>query len=152
MGFCGVRRSEGARLTWADVWATDGYVVLNADQTKTAQRRLVPRFDALEAWLSPYSRHSGPVWVHTINSLNHVLKGLRKLVVISGIHNALRHSYASYRLAVTRNANELAIEMGNSPQIIYKNYRELVTPAQGKQWFSVVPEDIEQAKELKNAS
>ena len=79
--------------------------------------------------------------MHTINSLNHVLKGLRKLVGISGIHNALRHSYASYRLAVTRNANELAIEMGNSPQIIYKNYRELVTPAQGKQWFSVMPDN-----------
>ena len=149
MGFCGVRRSEEARLTWADVWATDGYVVLNADQTKTAQRRLVPRFDALEAWLSPYSRHSGSVWVHTINSLNHILKPLRKSVGISGIHNALRHSYCSYKLALTQRPEELAYQMGNSPQIIYKNYRELVTPAQGKQWFAVLPKGIKTGKIIK---
>jgi len=59
-------------------------------------------------------------------------------VGVTGLHNCLRHSYASYRLATTNNVNQLADEMGNSREIIYRNYRQLVTPAEGHQWFAVI--------------
>ena len=53
--------------------------------------------------------------------------------------NGLRHSYASYRLAVTANAPEVSLEMGNTPQMIHRHYRELVTPAKAEKWFSLLP-------------
>ncbi len=53
--------------------------------------------------------------------------------------NALRHSYASYRLAEIKDAARVALEMGNSPSMLFRNYRELVTEEQAKQWFSVMP-------------
>jgi integrase len=60
-------------------------------------------------------------------------------------HNALRHSFISYRIAGVQNVHQVALEAGNSPQIIFSNYRELVRPADAKKWFCIVskrPEDI----------
>jgi hypothetical protein len=32
------------------------------------------------------------------------------------------------------------LEAGNSPQMIFKHYRELVTPKEAKAWFKIGPE------------
>ncbi|MDB6124517.1 MAG: hypothetical protein JWQ71_3510, partial [Pedosphaera sp.] len=50
---------------------------------------------------------------------------------------ALRHSYISYRVADTQEVNKTALEAGNSPAMIFSNYRELVTPQDAKSWFSL---------------
>lgn len=55
-------------------------------------------------------------------------------------HNALRHSFVSYRLADVKDAARDALEAGNSPQMVFRNYRKLVTEAQAKAWFAIVPE------------
>ena len=49
-------------------------------------------------------------------------------------------SYASYRLAKTQSAAQVALECGNSPQVIFHHYRELVKPAEALQWFGTLPE------------
>jgi hypothetical protein len=55
-------------------------------------------------------------------------------------HNALRHSFISYRVAQTQNVAQVALEAGNSPQMIFRHYRELVRPADAKTWFSLAPD------------
>ena len=35
--------------------------------------------------------------------------------------------------------NQVALEAGNSPQMIFLHYRELVRPADAKTWFSLAP-------------
>ena len=55
--------------------------------------------------------------------------------------NALRHSFISYRLADTQNAAQVALEAGNSPQIVFKHYRELVKPEAAKAWFAIAPQE-----------
>jgi site-specific recombinase XerD len=54
-------------------------------------------------------------------------------------HNALRHSFISYRVAETQNVAQVALEAGNSPQMIFQHYRELVRPAEAKAWFAIIP-------------
>jgi hypothetical protein len=49
--------------------------------------------------------------------------------------NALRHSFASYHYARHRNENETAALMGNSQQMVFAHYRELVRPAEGGSLF-----------------
>jgi hypothetical protein len=56
-------------------------------------------------------------------------------------HNALRHSFISYRVAQTQNVAQVALEAGNSPQMIFQHYRELVRPKEAKRWFSIEPGD-----------
>lgn len=60
-------------------------------------------------------------------------------------HNALRHSFISYRVADIQNVAQVALEAGNSPQMIFKHYRELVRPAAAKEWFALGLE-VKQAK------
>jgi hypothetical protein len=55
-------------------------------------------------------------------------------------NNALRHSYATYRLAVTADAARVALEMGNSPQKLMTNYRELADEKEGQEWFEISPD------------
>jgi hypothetical protein len=33
------------------------------------------------------------------------------------------------------------LEAGNSPQMIFKHYRELCTPAEAETWFSLAPDE-----------
>lgn len=54
-------------------------------------------------------------------------------------HNALRHSFISYWVAQTKNVAQVALEAGNSPQMIFRHYRELVRPVEAEKWFGIVP-------------
>ena len=56
-------------------------------------------------------------------------------------HNALRHSFISYRVAQIKNMAEVALEAGNSPGMIFKHYHELVQPEAAKAWFSITPKN-----------
>ncbi len=60
--------------------------------------------------------------------------------------HALRHSFISYRVAKIKNVNEVAMEAGNSPDMIFKHYRELVTEKEADAWFGVTPDAVKAAK------
>jgi hypothetical protein len=42
-------------------------------------------------------------------------------------------------MAVVCDSAKVSLEMGNSPQKMFSNYRKVVTQAQGEQWFSILP-------------
>ena len=130
------------RLCWEDVWRVKEFIELGRDITKGKRRRLTPLLPALREWLEPYKQMTGPIWKGTRGQWDHGLTKLRKANGIKG-HNLLRHSYASYRLADVQDAGKVSLEMGNSPNVLLRDYRELVTPTQAKEWFSVLPEEPE---------
>ena len=43
------------------------------------------------------------------------------------------------RRVVLPGRNEVALEAGNSPDIIFRHYRELATEEQADAWFAIVP-------------
>ena len=55
--------------------------------------------------------------------------------------NALRHSYISYRVAEKQDVAKVSLEAGNSPQMIFQHYRELVQPKEAKAWFAIGPKE-----------
>ncbi len=57
-------------------------------------------------------------------------------------HNALRHPFISYRLAEIQNTAQVALEAGNSPQMIFQHYRELVRPTEAEKRFEISPANI----------
>lgn len=67
-------------------------------------------------------------------------------------HNALRHSFISYRLAAINDTAKVALEAGNSPQMIFQHYRELVRPTEAEKWFAVTLAGVEAAKSLRTAT
>ena len=139
--FAGLRTAEIARLDWSEIKLAERVVIVGAAKSKTASRRVVPISDNLAAWLAPYAQRSGPVNPCTSDSVlsNRFSRVADRLGTV-WVENGLRHSFVSYRLAVTHDPARVANEAGNSPSMIHKNYKALVTEAEGKDWFAIMPE------------
>ena len=71
--------------------------------------------------------------------------GFAKACGVIWPNNALRHSYATYRLAMTADAPRVALEMGNSPQKLMTNYRELADEEVARGWFAIRPSTVASA-------
>ena len=99
-GFAGLRSAEITRLDWACLKLDEGHIEVPAQCAKTGIRRLPPIADNLRAWLRLHQKAGGPVCSYK-NLPNQWLK-LAKQVGVKWKRNALRHSYISYRVAVTR--------------------------------------------------
>lgn len=147
--FAGLRHAELQRLDWAEVRMDDDFIEVKANNAKTASRRLVPIQDNLKRWLKPYRKASGHIcdYVNTSNQIyklaacvDEKLKEQNPTAVFTWKRNALRHSYISYRVAATQDVAKVSLEAGNSPQMIFRHYRELVRPADAKTWFAITPE------------
>jgi integrase len=138
--FAGLRTAEIERLHWRDVDLVGGHIVVGRDASKTASRRVVPVCDALRAWLTRYAHRSGPIWAGTPRGLYTARLEVAQAAGVAWRQNALRHSYASYRFALTGDAGRVAGECGNSASMVHRHYRALVTPEAAAAWFNVLPE------------
>jgi integrase len=144
--FAGLRLAEVSRLDWCEVRLSEKLIVVGAENAKTAARRLVPIGDNLAVWLAPYSKGFGPVnpcQEKLRGNVGHAL-GLRceraaARAKVAWKRNGFRHSYISYRVAMLKDVPAVALECGNSPQVIFSNYRALATDAEAKAWFSIQP-------------
>ena len=121
---------------------------MKAENAKTASRRLVPITDNLRKWLLPYHKPNGPVCSYSnmsnqlvwlSNSVNEAWQKETPPGRFEWKFNALRHSFISYRVADIQNVAQVALEAGNSPRMVFSNYRELVRPADAKKWFAIEP-------------
>jgi integrase len=138
--FAGLRTAEIERLEWEDIDLTGRIIKIGASKSKTASRRIVPIHDNLAAWLADYSARKGLVWSGDTTTL---LNRQRQTAAAAGLkwkHNALRHSYASYRFGQIGDAGRVAGELGNSAAIVHRHYRELVNKSDSEAWFAVKPE------------
>ena len=135
--FAGLRSAEIERLDWRNVKFERGFIEVRAETCKTRARRLVPISDNLRAWLKPFALPAGQIVIH-----NNVHDALSKIANRAGLKwkkNALRHSFVSYRLAETNDGAKTALEAGHNQSILFRHYRELVTPEMAAQWFSIMP-------------
>ncbi|AKC82917.1 hypothetical protein IMCC26134_09275 [Verrucomicrobia bacterium IMCC26134] len=135
-GFCGMRRSELMAQRWADIDLKRGHLRVSKAKRRTPARRLVPICPAARAWLAICNQDGeliGPSWAS-----DHVRARLREAKIPCPA-NALRHSFISYRCAASGSVDQTSQEAGNSPKIVFRHYRELVTPQQGKVWFGIKP-------------
>jgi integrase len=138
--FAGLRSAEAERVDWQDMDLAGGFVTVAAEKSKTRSRRLVPVSPALRAWLTPRAKKAGSVWPHSHPYFYEAQRTAATKAKLKWKANALRHSWISYRLAELQDVNKVALEAGNSPGMIFSNYRELVKPADAKRWFAVRPE------------
>jgi hypothetical protein len=65
------------------------------------------------------------------------ITALAKSLGIPWPRNVLRHSFISYRIAMVKSADQVALEAGNSPAIIFRHYRELTTEETAREWFGI---------------
>lgn len=137
-GFSGIRSAELCRLDWSAVNFDRKLIEIRATQAKTAARRLVPISDNLAAWLKPLA---GKGLIIPKPRIRCEAAIIAKEIGVGWPKNALRHSYISYRVAITGDVPRTALEAGNSPEIIFRHYHELVDVEAAQAWFAIMPPD-----------
>jgi integrase len=150
--FAGLRTAEIQRLEWKDVNLSERVIEVSAKKSKTASRRLAPITSNLYQWLLPYAGESGRVtaFENMAKQLDWLVRDVNKTRKANGEktkfrwkHNGLRHSFVSYRIAQIKDAAQVALECGNSPAMVFKHYRQLVTEGRADNWFSIEPKQSE---------
>ncbi len=135
-GFAGIRAAELLRLEWKD-FRRDTIEVAK-EKSKTATRRLVPILPNLAEWLRPYRHSTGKLFGGKADKQARAF-GKDVLKLKRWPQNALRDSFASYRLTATADAARTALELGNSPAKLFSNYRELADEHDAVAWFAIAP-------------
>ncbi|HMF45137.1 MAG TPA: tyrosine-type recombinase/integrase [Candidatus Udaeobacter sp.] len=138
--FAGLRSAEILRLDWTDIERHHGYIEVAAHKAKTATRRIVPVSDNLSRWLAIAPRNGVHIWPYSKDGFFKAMRRAADNAKLKWKHNALRHSFISYRLAEIQDVNRVALEAGTSPQMIFRHYRELATPEQARTWFAIAPQ------------
>jgi site-specific recombinase XerD len=137
-GFAGLRTAEIQRQLWSDINLERGFIRVTAAKGNTAQKRLVPISLNLRSWLQICNQTCETCCEYP--RPNEATARLAKRAGIEWKHNGLRHSFISYRVAETQDVAKVSLEAGNSPKMIFRHYRELVTPDEARAWFAISPE------------
>lgn len=133
-----LRRAEIERLDWSDIDLDAHLIDIKALNSKTATRRLVTIQPNLKAWLTPHRKVAGPACPSTLRAKLDADRA-RCDLLRGWPQNGLRHSFGSYHLARFNNAAALALQMGNSPEMIFKHYRQLVKPKAAEAYWNIMP-------------
>lgn len=173
VGFNGVRVEEVALgnhaaarkdcLRWEDFDWHDREIVIREAVAKTGRPRRIPIQDVTFAWLAPFQKATGPVVPngHIRGRLENFRERFRTALaklaeetdaitprLLKWPTNAFRHSYGSYRMAVTKNAQQVSNEMGDTPAMIHRHYDNPRPLSQAKAWWSIFPENTERLAQL----
>lgn len=146
--FTGIRDSEINRMDWTNVKLEQGQIEVPASAAKRTRgrrgnmlRRLVPIQTNLRAWLEGCRNQSGSICQY--QNCQRIARKLAKKSRIKWVHNGMRHSYGSCRVALTKNYPLVAYEMGNSVEVIKRHYDQVVSENDAQKWFSIVPKSGE---------
>lgn len=139
-GFTGLRRTELHAQRWDHIDLKQASLRVTKAKQNTPAMRIVHLCPAAVEWLLLCKKDGelvSPPW-----GVDRIRAHVRE-AEISCPDNAFRHSYISYRVAATGNVDETSLEAGNSREVIFQHYRELVTKHDGEQWFKLSPAVVE---------
>lgn len=127
----GLRLAEAWRIEPESI--RNGHISVGATIAKTQHRRTIPIQPWLQSALEAYPIHALTLEESTIQ------KRIRHAFRDAGVPNppnCLRHSFCSYRYALA-DENTVAKEAGNSPEIMKRNYKAVVSEDDARRWFGV---------------
>lgn len=141
--FAGIRPVELTRLQWAAVDLKRGMVKIDAGVAKVRQMRWVPLSANAVAWLHLAPNQSGHVTPPKATLRRARRRLVKEMAWAKGWpQDLLRHTAASYLLAREQDAAKVSLGLGNSPGILLKHYRELVTPEEAEQFWNLRPDNV----------
>ena len=136
--FAGLRNAEIKRQLWSDIHIDRVFLRVTGAKGNTPAKRLVTIESNLAEWLGRYKR--GESVCCDYRNVESAILRIAQKAGVKWKRNALRHSFISYKVALSQNVGQVALEAGNSPTMIFKHYRELVTIDEAKTWFAISPE------------
>jgi integrase len=134
--FAGIRPDEIKRLTKEQI--RDGWVRIEASKAKTRKRRLVELLPPADEWLA--------LTKGEFRIPKNFAKRWRKVRDASGVkwsHDVMRHSFCSYALPIY-GAAKVSLMAGNSEDILFRHYRELVPKSEAERFWKLTPTFVDQ--------
>lgn len=138
--YCGIRLAEIARLRWDQIDWEEGAFVLKTEVTKNTNRRLAyfpPHVKEGLKKIAELAELKKRTKLMHGNRYKLVAK-LRKEAGVRYRKNGFRKAYITYAMALTRNAEEIAEQCGNSSREIQRTYKGLTSKTIAEQWFKVI--------------
>ena len=123
--FAGLRTAEIQRLDWSAVKLAERSVIIGSEVAKKRSRRVVEINDTLAAWLAVCAKPTGRVCDLREDQLMFHIRQLVKAAGVTWKKNGLRHSFATYHLALHSDPVKTAFQCGNSPVVIHNHYKGL---------------------------
>ena len=136
--FAGVRPEEADKITWEAIDLDRGVVTVDSLTSKVRNRRIVHLKPVAVAWL----RLKGDLPLPKVTRRRCIRELREVLGWPAWKKDVLRHSAASYWLASDPDAGRIAMELGNSPAVLLKHYREIVTDDQAKAFWALTPRKV----------
>lgn len=150
--FAGIRPHEVAGvgkppLLWSAINTEERMIRIPKDIAKSDQVRLVEGLpEAIWAWIEKPAGGAGPVSSALAPQLQTVAAGLagfgeRGKRTRKWPCDALRHTFATYAVALTGDAARVSLWLGHtgSPQLLHRHYRGLTTKSAGDKFFALRP-------------
>lgn len=135
--FAGIRPEETQKLTWEDICLETKTVTVNL--AKTRRRRIVPLEPRAVALLAKCARKKG----HIAPSQTTVARFKSEVRKVLGFdswpQDLLRHTAASYLLALIGDAGKVAARLGNSSAVLLSHYHQPVKQADCEKFWRVSP-------------
>ena len=140
--FAGLRpQSEVLRLDWSDINFEAERIEINKSKIRSAQHRNVAMSANLVEWLLPFRRPGGLVGPCEATYNKRLQETRMKAGIREWPKDVLRHTYGSMHLEEWQSADKTALQMGHkSTVMLFKHYRERVTPEEAKSIWSILPD------------
>ena len=133
--FCGLRPTEYKRLKRANVDLDKAIITIDSTMAKTRAFRLIKIPPVALQWLKLYGVN--------LCKLRFPARSLRAIIGVKRWpKDVLRHTAASMMLARDQNADAVALQLGNSPAILHRHYKNLVTEQEASEFWSLFPEKL----------
>ena len=137
--FAGLRTNEIMRLDWSAVKLAEHSLIVGSEVAKKRSRRVVEINDALAAWLGLCARPAGRVCDFREDQLMFHIRQLVKAAGVTWKKNGLRHSFATYHLALHGDPVKTAFQCGNSPVVIHNHYKGLAGKNEVAKFWALRP-------------
>jgi len=136
----GLRPEEAQRTSWKEINFDEGWIRVEAQTTRVRQRRVVYPHPTAMLWLSRAKEGKAELPIER-QPRRRAVRGLRTLLGFKKWpKDVTRHSAASYWLAETGNAAQIASALGHSESALRKNYMALVTKNEAQEFWQLKPQ------------
>lgn len=124
---------EAQQLEWNAVDLKSGIVTVGENIAKGHGRRIIPITDNCAQWL-------GLGGVLPIDRVDDRIGAVRKgAKILEWPRNFMQHNFCPSHLALHESPAKTALIAGNSETMLFRHYRDLVSPDQAKAFFEICP-------------
>jgi len=141
MLFGGIRPFEAKQVVQPAISFERHTVTIDGSIAKTRSFRTVTMSENAMEWLKYCKKHD--MRLPITPALKQVTEQFAVILNLkTWPRDCLRHTAASYMLQRDKSAEKVALELGNSPQILHRHYKNLVSEEDCQKFWSLTPEDV----------